>query len=130
MGTQLIKERMFCSLLCGHTDFIRHKCVCSSRCSWGQPKRLMRCYNRWMQWDEELLMESEVSRRILADGKITYKGFKPEKPFCNAQLYSNCIEAINMKTRPCAMDNRCQRGNEWSWGMRRQRPKYLIFSVY
>lgn len=62
--------------------------------------------------DEELLMESEVSRRILADGKITYNGFKPEKPFCNAQLYSNCIEAINMKTRPCAKYNRCQRGAE------------------
>ena len=64
--------------------------------------------------DEELLMESEVSRRILADGKITYNGFKPEKPFCNAQLYSNCIEAINMKTRPCAKYNRCQRGTERS----------------
>ncbi|KAF3958181.1 hypothetical protein CMV_016889 [Castanea mollissima] len=64
--------------------------------------------------DEELLMESEVSRRILADGKSTYNGLKPEKPFCNAQLFSNCIEAINMKTRPCTMYNRCQRGLESS----------------
>ena len=44
--------------------------------------------------DEELLMESEVSRRILAGSKITYKGFKPEKQVCNAQLYGNCIQAI------------------------------------
>lgn len=63
--------------------------------------------------DEGLLMESEVSRRILADGKfVTYNGFKPDKPFCNAQLYGNCIEAINIKTRPCTMYNRCQRGTE------------------
>ena len=62
--------------------------------------------------DEELLMESEVSRRILAGRKITYNGFNPGKQVCNAQLYGNCIQAINMRTRPCAIYNRCQRGKE------------------
>ncbi|CAI9780704.1 unnamed protein product [Fraxinus pennsylvanica] len=55
--------------------------------------------------NEEFLMESEISRRILAQRYpgITYKTSNAAKPFCDANAYHSCIDNknTNFNKRPC-----------------------------
>ncbi|CAA3014652.1 Hypothetical predicted protein [Olea europaea subsp. europaea] len=61
--------------------------------------------------NEEFLMESEISRRILAqpDPSISYETFKPAKPFCKRDAYGSCIgdPNTNFNNRPCNYNNLC-----------------------
>ncbi|KAL2499850.1 Uncharacterized protein Adt_25400 [Abeliophyllum distichum] len=59
--------------------------------------------------DGEFLMESEISRRVLAAKSISYNGLMKQKPFCNRDSYGNCIgpESKNHKERPCNYQNLC-----------------------
>lgn len=59
--------------------------------------------------EEEFLMASETSRRILATiGRGT---LNPKRPFCNARIYNSCIRSPNKKydKRPCTYANSCNR---------------------
>ncbi|MCD7460584.1 hypothetical protein HAX54_043852 [Datura stramonium] len=65
--------------------------------------------------EEEFLMESETSTKLLAAGgskgstnTLTYKSLdKP--PVCNANINGNCIGAkLNGPQRPCTYENRCK----------------------
>ncbi|CAK9158079.1 unnamed protein product [Ilex paraguariensis] len=59
--------------------------------------------------DQEFLMESEVSRRILGDGgKLTSLSLMPGSAVCNAELYGNCIKEINGQKGTCTPANRCR----------------------
>lgn len=64
--------------------------------------------------DEELLMESETSRRFLAGGRggkpISYVAIKSKKPFCNTDAYGNCIGERNKynNKRPCDYTRLCR----------------------
>ncbi|KAL9424515.1 hypothetical protein AB3S75_031606 [Citrus x aurantiifolia] len=62
---------------------------------------------------EEVLMESEVSHRLLvASGgnPISYKSLE-KPPFCNANIYGSCIKPNSGNNRrPCTYYNGCKRG--------------------
>ncbi|XP_044506794.1 protein RALF-like 27 [Mangifera indica] len=63
------------------------------------------------QEEEEFLMESEVSRRLLAAppvNPLSYNALKT-KEVCNAKIYGNCIKPISGNNRPCTYYNRCKR---------------------
>lgn len=65
--------------------------------------------------DDELLMESETSSRILLaaggnarSGRLNYKATgKPE--ICNEQIVGNCINNKNVKATHCNFGTRCKR---------------------
>ncbi|KAF6166371.1 hypothetical protein GIB67_034922 [Kingdonia uniflora] len=63
---------------------------------------------------EELLMESDISRRFLAETKyLNYKALKPNQPVCGSsagQPYSkSCLPPkSNTYTRPCYKVYRCK----------------------
>uniref|UniRef100_A0A5B7AML5 Putative RALF-LIKE 27 family protein n=1 Tax=Davidia involucrata TaxID=16924 RepID=A0A5B7AML5_DAVIN len=61
--------------------------------------------------EEEFLMESEVSRRLLAGQpkKLSYKALE-KPPVCNPMIYGDCIKSVNGDNRPCTLYNRCKRG--------------------
>ncbi|CAK9170597.1 unnamed protein product, partial [Ilex paraguariensis] len=60
--------------------------------------------------DQEFLMESEVSRRILqTTNKLIVKSLKPGSAVCDPDRYGNCIVQINQYNRPCTYENRCKR---------------------
>ncbi|XP_044506792.1 protein RALF-like 27 [Mangifera indica] len=63
------------------------------------------------QEEEEFLMESEVSRRLLAASAVNHITFDSlEMPaVCNAKIYGNCIKPISGNNRPCTYYNRCKR---------------------
>ncbi|KAH6803048.1 hypothetical protein C2S51_034494 [Perilla frutescens var. frutescens] len=63
-----------------------------------------------MAGDEEFMMESETTRRLLTT-TISPTAQNPKKPFCNARIYNNCINEPNKKydTRPCNYNNSCNR---------------------
>lgn len=60
---------------------------------------------------EYLMDEIEISRRILAGGKtITYDGLQ-KAPYCNAQVYANCIgpDGKFYKKRDCGYKEQCRK---------------------
>ena len=60
---------------------------------------------------DEFLMESEVSRRILAGNqapKLSYRALEKAKT-CNAMIYGNCVGKANPSNRPCTLYTRCKR---------------------
>lgn len=64
--------------------------------------------------EEEFLMESEVSRRILAVTKpgkgIGYGGLKGGQVICSSpDRYAKCLPTYNDPKRPCGFENRCNR---------------------
>ncbi|KAL8471805.1 hypothetical protein ACS0TY_029147 [Phlomoides rotata] len=63
--------------------------------------------------DEEFLMDSESSRRILQAGRpktINYP--KPKIPFCGSNIYGSCIGPDSkIYKRPCDYKNTCGRAN-------------------
>ncbi|CAI9781753.1 unnamed protein product [Fraxinus pennsylvanica] len=59
--------------------------------------------------NEEFLMESEISRRILVEGN-GYQPLNPIKHFCDEKIYGSCLGEPNtmFKTnRPCTFQNLC-----------------------
>ncbi|PIN01952.1 hypothetical protein CDL12_25539 [Handroanthus impetiginosus] len=63
--------------------------------------------------DEEFLMESETSRRVLAAGRnsITTGSLIQGRPFCNRNVYGSCVpEPSKYYERPCTYQNLCRRG--------------------
>ncbi|CAK9179477.1 unnamed protein product [Ilex paraguariensis] len=61
--------------------------------------------------DQEFLMESEVSRRILLNNnKISSKSLKQTSAVCDTDRYGNCIGPMGKYSRPCTYENRCKRG--------------------
>ncbi|KAL2539310.1 Uncharacterized protein Adt_00313 [Abeliophyllum distichum] len=60
---------------------------------------------------EEFLMESEISRRILAAHPISYKGFIKQMPYCDRDSYGSCIGPASKfyKERPCNYQDLCKR---------------------
>ncbi|KAH6761835.1 hypothetical protein C2S52_019268 [Perilla frutescens var. hirtella] len=63
-----------------------------------------------MAGDEEFMMESETTRRLLVT-TISPSAQNPKKPFCNAHIYNNCINKpnTNYDKRPCNLNNSCKR---------------------
>ena len=60
---------------------------------------------------DEFLMESEVSRRILAGNqrrKLSYAALEKPK-VCNALIYGDCVGKANPDNRPCTLYTRCKR---------------------
>ncbi|KAL5702783.1 hypothetical protein ACHQM5_028007 [Ranunculus cassubicifolius] len=64
--------------------------------------------------EDEFLMDSEISRRILAQGKYISPGaLKNNQPTCggNGNSYSRCLpRASNPQTKVCAKYFRCRGG--------------------
>lgn len=76
--------------------------------------------------ENEQLMESEISRRFLAQQKsISYGALKPDRPACNSgasgQAYSNSEDCLpppaNPPNRGCPKYYRCRSGT-WSTKLR------------
>ncbi|CAI9752757.1 unnamed protein product [Fraxinus pennsylvanica] len=61
--------------------------------------------------DGEFLMESDISRRILATKPISYDGNGKQKPYCGRVVYGSCIgpESKYYEKRPCNYQNLCDR---------------------
>ncbi|KAL8471807.1 hypothetical protein ACS0TY_029149 [Phlomoides rotata] len=62
--------------------------------------------------EEEFLMDSESSRRILqAGGQKTINYGKPKVPYCRRDSYGSCIgkDSKNYQKRPCDYKNTCGR---------------------
>ncbi|GFY84858.1 hypothetical protein Acr_03g0016390 [Actinidia rufa] len=59
---------------------------------------------------DEFLMESEVSRRILASNQphLAYGALEKGKA-CNAMIYGDCVGKANRDNRPCTLYTRCKR---------------------
>ncbi|CAA2977051.1 Hypothetical predicted protein, partial [Olea europaea subsp. europaea] len=61
--------------------------------------------------NEEFMMESEISRRILGQQPQSnvYNSLKLMKTFCKRDVYGNCIGDPNaqFKKRPCDYNNLC-----------------------
>ncbi|CAK9160548.1 unnamed protein product [Ilex paraguariensis] len=63
--------------------------------------------------DQEFLMESEVSRRILqSNSQLSARNsLQRGSPVCDTDQYGDCIpRRINDHSRSCSYDNRCKRG--------------------
>ncbi|KZV51623.1 hypothetical protein F511_24996 [Dorcoceras hygrometricum] len=63
--------------------------------------------------DEEFMMESEVSRMLLARPlkPVSPQALNPKRPFCQRNTYGSCVPAPNNKfyQRPCNYNNLCNR---------------------
>lgn len=64
--------------------------------------------------EEEFLMESEVSRRILAatrrGGGIDYGELMGSQEICPSPgRYGDCLPTYNIPSRPCGFENKCKR---------------------
>ncbi|CAI9780703.1 unnamed protein product [Fraxinus pennsylvanica] len=63
--------------------------------------------------NEEFLMESEISIRILdqKSNGVSYQTFMKTKSFCDANAYGSCMGNMNtnFKNRPCNSPNLCGR---------------------
>ncbi|CAL5342391.1 unnamed protein product [Camellia sinensis] len=59
--------------------------------------------------EEELLMESEMTRRFLASNqKFISLGTLGRPPVCKTMIYGNYIGQANNYKRPCTTYNRCK----------------------
>ncbi|GAA0175567.1 hypothetical protein LIER_28715 [Lithospermum erythrorhizon] len=60
---------------------------------------------------EEFMMESEVSRRMLASNVVIDYALRIDRAFCDADTYGSCNSNLKrLSKRPCTYQNHCKRG--------------------
>lgn len=99
-------------LLCANMNRVR--CFNSIQSGdWGNSNSTATAKEYINDDEEEFLMESEVSRRILAAngraGGINYRGLMGSEMICQSPgRYSNCLPTYNILARPCGIENKCK----------------------
>ncbi|KAJ6290461.1 hypothetical protein OIU78_026237 [Salix suchowensis] len=69
--------------------------------------------------EEEFSMDSEVHQRLIASqSQFIGYGSLEKQQICNAPIYGSCLKRANPSSRPCTYYNRCNRGLEFSLGLK------------
>ncbi|KAL7185822.1 hypothetical protein ACSBR2_027728 [Camellia fascicularis] len=66
------------------------------------------CFADEGEGEEELLMESEMTRRVASNQKFISLGTLGRPPVCKTTIYDNCIGQANNYKQSCTTYNRCK----------------------